>query len=96
MDEKFPCEQAKRCLLGIESDAGGCKCHFLPRSQTCGGVHNGGTVGEWLVGVGGRLEVILRFTALFSATRCLPSCLYETALPTHVYLNSLPYMLDIS
>ena len=55
---KRPYEQAERNPLHIASGMGGRKCRLLPLSQSCERVHNGGTVGEWLLGIGGGLAVM--------------------------------------
>ena len=55
VDAKRPCERAKRRRLGFMRNTCNQKCRCLPHSQSCDGVHNIGTIGEWLGGIGGDL-----------------------------------------
>ena len=59
VDVKYKYERAEGCLLYIVSWMGGRRCCCIPRSKIRGEVHNGGTVGEWLGGVGGGLVAML-------------------------------------
>ena len=66
LDVNRPYAQVERCPLDIIIDMGGQRFRFLPRSQNSGGVHNGGTVGGWLGGVGGGLETTWMLPTLSS------------------------------
>ena len=56
---KRPYERAERRRLDIIIKWGGQICHCIPHLQSRGGVHNGGTIGEFLGGVGGGLVEML-------------------------------------
>ena len=55
VDVKRLFKQENQHRLGLMSETGGWECHCLTRSQMCGGLHNSGTIGEWLRGIGGGL-----------------------------------------
>ena len=59
MDVKHPYAQAERCPLDLVINMSGQRCHFLPHSQRFGGLHNGGTIGEWLGGIVGGIVTML-------------------------------------
>ena len=60
VDMKRPYGQAERYQLYLMSYMGGQRCRFLPCSYNCRGVNNSGTVGEWILYVGGGMVAMLR------------------------------------
>ena len=92
MDAKRPCEIAKRRLLGLVINMGGRKYRCLPLSQSRGGVHYVGIVGEWLGGVGGQLAAMLGLITLLSASRGPPCCLFRTVWSACVFQKIQPYV----
>ena len=92
LDVNRPYAQVERCPLDIIIDIGGQRCRCLPRSKNSGGVHNGGTVGGWLGGVGGGVVAILTYPTLSSFTGGLAGCPCGTAWSVRVCQNNLPYM----
>ena len=59
VDANHPYEREERHPLDLVSETGSRECHCLPRSQSFGRVHNGGTVGEWIGIVEGWLVAML-------------------------------------
>ena len=59
VDVKHPYTRAERCVLNIARDMIVGRFHYLPRSQSCCGLHNGVTIGYFFGGVGGCLVVSL-------------------------------------
>ena len=92
MDANRLCGKANRRLLGLVSETGGCKFRYLPFSKSRGKLYNVGTVGGWIVGVGGGLAVMFMLTTRSSTTIDPSCCLFETARSAHVYQSARPYM----
>ena len=59
VDMKYPYAQSERCPLDLMSEMGSQRCFFLTLSKSHGGVHNSGTVDEWLGGIQGGLVAML-------------------------------------
>ena len=49
VDVTLPYTQAERRLLDLVSDMGSQRCCCLPLSKRFGVLHNGGSIGEWIV-----------------------------------------------
>ena len=96
--KKYPADvkrsygKAERRLLDLIREMGGRICRCLSLSQSCGRLHNSGTVGEWIGGIGCGLVEMLTWPTLSSDTIGLPCCLYRTAWSSCVCQNNRPYM----
>ena len=92
VDMKRLYAQAERCPLDHVSRMGGRRCNCLPRSQSCGGVHTCGNVGERLGGIGVGIVVMLMYLIPSSVTRVLSCCPCGTACSDRVCQNNWKYM----